>query len=238
MHRLVRVLAAAAAIASATAASAQSRAPAAREETDFDRNAGHLGLAFFGVRSFDFSTGTNVASQVDVYTVGVRRWGSSTGGFGKGWGLEGGVGLVFGSDKTERAAAGGTLTASASAFGLGLHLGMPLALAQGRHATVLVLPEANLILATGTNDLPVKTDWKGFGLDLGARAGIELQLGFIGAPQVSLDGSVGLGLHYQSTSWNPGAANLTGTSSNSRWRFGTDAPRGLIAGNLAIIYYL
>jgi hypothetical protein len=102
-----------------------------------------------------------------------------------------------------------------------------------------VAPELDLTWANGTNEAPgvlpgvIKTDWSGFALDLGARAGVEVHLGFIGVPELALQGSLGASFRYAETTAKPPGGDVT----DSGWRLGTERPRGLVVGNVAVIYY-
>lgn len=238
----IRALAAALGMALAAPAAAQARGappPPPREETDGEKAVGKWGLAFFGVQSLDFGTFNGPPNTVDVYTIGVRRWMQPSPGSTKIWGFDAGLGLVTGNKTHEDQLAAAPVTYKASALGLSLHFGLPVALARGRHITFLVLPEGNVLYATGGNDYtaplpgPGRTRWKGYGFDIGARAGFELFFGFLGMPQFALEGTVGLALHYASAT-----AKLNNLkASDSRWTFGTDKPLGFVTGNVAAIYY-
>jgi len=233
----LRILAAALGLALAGEASAQGKA---REETDGEHVVGAWGAAFFGQRTFDFGAFAGAPTTIDVYTVGVRHWmPGAPGGPLKGWAIDAGLGLGWNHRKHRDSTVGGTPTLEASGFGLGLHGGLPLALARTRHVTFLVIPELDLLYASGTTEAPgappavLKTDWSGFGLDLGARAGFELHFGFIGAPELSVEGSLGVAFRYTETTRKPPGAEFT----DSAWRLGTDRPTGLVVGNVAVLYY-
>jgi hypothetical protein len=233
----VRMLVAALALALAGEAGAQGKG---REEADGERVVGAWGAAFFGQRTFDFGTFAGGPHAVDVYTIGVRHWmpGAAGGPF-KGWGVDAGLGFGWSHGKHQDSTVGGTPTLESSDFGLGLHGGLPLALARTRHVTFLLVPEIDLLWASGSSESPgvppavIKTDWSGFALDLGARAGVELHLGFVGVPELSLQGSLGAAFRYAETTRKPPGVELT----DSAWRLGTDRPAGLVVGNVAVIYY-
>jgi len=233
----IRALAAALGIALAAPAVAQARGapPPPREETDGEKAIGRWGLAFFGVRSLAFGTFNAAPNNVDVYTIGVRRWMQPSPGATRTWGFDAGLGLVTGNVTHEAPVAGAAVTYKASALGLSLHLGLPVALARGRHINFIALPEANILYATGGNDYPgpTRTQWKGYGFDVGARAGFELFFGFLGMPQFALEGTVGVALNYNAASGKLGNAE----TKDSSWRFGTDKPLGFVIGNIAAIYY-
>jgi hypothetical protein len=234
----IRALAAVLGMALAAPAAAQARGappPPPREETDGEKAVGKWGLAFFGVQTLSFGTFNTAPNTVDVYTIGVRRWMQPSPGSTKIWGFDAGLGLVTGNRTHEAPVAGAPVTYKASALGLSLHLGLPVALARGRHITFLALPEGNVLYATGGNDYPGpgRTQWKGYGFDVGARAGFELFFGFLGMPQFALEGTVGVALHYSAATGKLGNAE----TKDSSWTFGTDKPLGFVTGNIAAIYY-
>jgi hypothetical protein len=71
-------------------------------------------------------------------------------------------------------------------------------------------------------------------LDLGARAGSEIHFGFMGIPQLSLQGSVGVRLNMNSTSGDPG------DNSTSHFDLATtvgDNPWNIFTSNVAALYY-
>jgi hypothetical protein len=154
------------------------------------------------------------------------------------WGVDAGLGFGYGRTKTETpVTGGGTSSAQASGFGLGFHVGLPIALAQGRHVTALLVPEVDFLYASGKADqgTPLRiVDWKGIGLDAGARLGAELYFGFLDMPQLALEGSLGVKVRYDSVSMTP---KVVGQSDVSHWSMGSDRPLGFLAGNVAVIYY-
>ncbi len=226
---------AAALLALALAGPAAAQGKGARDESDGDKVVGLWGVAYFGQHSFDFGAPA-LGNPVDVHVIGVRHWltGPSTGAL-KGIGLDLGVGFGWNDQKVKVPVPGGTLTTEASGFGFGLHGGLPLALARTRHATFLVIPEIDLVRASGSNDAPgpTSTDWGGWAFDLGARAGFELHFGFWDVPQLSVQGTVGAAFRYASATSTIGGVDTT----VSGWRFGTERPADFIVGNVAAIYY-
>jgi hypothetical protein len=136
-------------------------------------------------------------------------------------GLDGGLGI-------------GWLTGSApSPFAMVFHVGVPFALASSKHFTFIVSPEANLGFAhENTPGAPMMANntADGFLLDMGARVGAEIQFGFIGIPQLALQGSVGLLFTHTETNTNVAGVmtplhtnNLTTTVGGSPWAIFTNA---------------
>ena len=113
----------------------------------------------------------------------------------------------------------------------------PFAISTGKHYAFLAIPEANLgfsssSVKSGENDVTVS----GFRLDLGARAGAEIQFGFIDIPQLSLQATVGAALAFDRLS----AKNGANESSQSQTSFGTSVqnePWSIFRSNVAAIYY-
>lgn len=191
------VLLSASALAADPAPGAATAATAAGG-TDHEKVVGKLGFGWYGVSEIPVATGftvngTNVTlnkGSAVAPAVGVRYWLSDM------LGIDGALGLVTTSGSTETKAANTTTTVDKpSQFGLLLHAGVPLALATtGPHLTFLVTPELNVGFASGTIKAQNQpdVDLSGFLLNVGARAGAEIQFGFMGLPQLALEGSIGL----------------------------------------------
>jgi hypothetical protein len=129
------------------------------------------------------------------------------------------------------------------------HVGVPIALASAKHFTFEAIPEVNLGFASGTIKdqappnpagavVPTRADVKlsGFMLDIGGRIGGELHFGFIGVPELSVLGTVGLAFSTRKQS----AAVGGNTASNTDTTIGTsvqDTPFGIFSRNIAALYY-
>ena len=113
-----------------------------------------------------------------------------------------------------------------------IHLGVPIAVTTTKHATFLVTPELNL--GFGGSTVPAdpmvmddtETSNSGSLLQLGARGGAEIHFGFMGIPNLSLEGGIGLYLNRISVSTEKGdtSASLAQTAFatttfNSPWDF-------------------
>jgi hypothetical protein len=205
--------------------------------TDHAGVVGRYGATWFSPVSLAVLNGAaqnanELVGQLAVTPVGVRYWMAS------GWGIDAGVGLGFQSGSRESKSGNTTTTVDApSAFGLVLHGGAPFALSTGKHYSFLAIPEVNLgfsssSVKSGENDLTVS----GFHLDLGARAGAEIQFGFIDIPQLSLQATVGAALAFDRLSTKNGANE----GSQSQTNFGTSVqnePWSIFRSNVAAIYY-
>ncbi|MEO8901037.1 MAG: hypothetical protein ABI488_05160, partial [Polyangiaceae bacterium] len=77
----------------------------------------------------------------------------------------------------------------------------------------------------------------GFHLDIGARAGGEVQFGFIGIPELSLQAGVGVALTYDRVKATPGAGDATVQSRTSLGTSLAGNPWDIFTGNIAALYY-
>jgi hypothetical protein len=124
-----------------------------------------------------------------------------------------------------------------------LHVGVPLSLASYDHFSFQVVPEANVGLGSGSADTDAAdTSFNGFQLDVGARAGAEIQFGFMGIPQLSLQGSVGVlfGLQSLKTEVDPAGGGGSTTVTQNRTVLSTtvgDNPWNIFTSNVAALYY-
>lgn len=192
--------------------------------TDHSLMVGHLGVGYLGRVGVNVGVpGAPGAGTVNAPIIGVRYW------MNPGMGLDLGVGLGIdgGSDGTP------------SHWAFALHGGVPLALASGRHYTFEIVPEANIGLGGGSAPVAGMGDTKnkGFMLDLGARAGAEIQFGFMGLPELALQGSVGVMFNTQSSSSTPAGGPKADTSS---YRFGSTvfaSPWAIFTNSIAALYY-
>jgi hypothetical protein len=78
----------------------------------------------------------------------------------------------------------------------------------------------------------------GFHLDVGARAGAEIQFGFIGIPQLSLQGDIGLRIENDSVDAKDKGTNLS--YSQNQTTIGTVSgtnPWEIFTANVAALYY-
>lgn len=179
--------------------------------SDHARVSGHFGIGYLGTRGLNFPGAGGVA---DAPVVGVRYW------LDQGMGIDAGLGLRF---------SGGSNGFPSYNIAIA-HFGIPLALAGSKHFSFQVTPEANL--GYGSADPGAGPTNKTFHLDLGARAGAEVQFGFIGIPELGLQAGVGVGLNYDhySAAGNSGHQLAFGTSVG-------DNPWQIFTGNIAALYY-
>jgi hypothetical protein len=190
--------------------------------TDHSLVVGHLGFGYLGRPGVTVGNGGPGSGPVAAPVVGVRYW------FNEGMGLDVGLGLGINSGSNDPAAD------PPSAWALVLHGGVPLALASGRHYTFEIIPEANVGFGGGSGAANTN---KGFLLDLGARAGAEIQFGFIGLPELALQGSIGAMLSVTSQSSTPDGGPKSSASTTS---FGTtvyNSPWGIFTNSVSALYY-
>jgi hypothetical protein len=210
--------------------------------SEHDDMVGHLAVGYMGRATIPYGAYNGAATlQAPVPVIGVRYW------FDPRVGIDLGMGLWLGSASTDATPPGGP-TASADGpkpTAFILHAGVPLALASSRHFAFEIIPEANLGYANVTRDATADnavTKQAGTHFDLGARAGAEIHFGFIGVPQLSLVGSVGLRFQYDKLTYEtnpiggPGVTRL----STGMWDLSTtvnESPWNIFISNVGAFYY-
>ena len=224
--------------------------PAKRVEDDtpdHERFVGRFAVGYFGISQLPIAhenpgAAGVVRDNVNAPIIGVRYWLKRDIGLdlGLGFGLTGGsTEIVTGGN------AGGTTTIDKkSLFGLGIHGGVPLAFAHGRHYSFLVIPEATLGFTSGTlksqpNAAGVAApdqDLSGFKLDVGARVGAEIHFGFIGIPELSLEGSVGLFARRETVKWKQDTASASDGTTTFSTSVQSD-PWAIFVNNISAFYY-
>jgi hypothetical protein len=233
LFRRARALCAAALLAGASAAAAQPeelRAErddlvARRRDADLDRVNPGIGFGWFALSDVPIGGGADRTASAPV--LGIRWWmGAPLGPF-RTWGLD----LGFGVGRSSRQDSPEDVTRTA----LLLHGGLPLVVSATRHVAIEFIPELNLGLATGQE--ANGTDVSGSILELGVRAGAEIFFGFVGLPQLALEGSVGLSLRRENRTQQPtgGAERSVVTTT-----FGTSVqnqPWDLFRTSVAARYY-
>lgn len=192
----------------------------------------HFGIGYMGRRTININP-TGAPATVDAPIIGVRYWLDPL------IGIDAGLGLLFsgGSAKT-----GDTSTDLQGYTVFMLHGGVPLALAGSKHFSFQVIPELNFGIASSKTAPAAPggqgNDLSGIHFDIGARAGAEIQFGFIGIPELSLQAGIGLALSYDHSKITPaggGAATSVGTTS-----LGTSVgnnPWNIFTSNIAALYY-
>lgn len=192
--------------------------------TDHSLMVGRMGFGYLGRATVTVGM-PGATSDVAAPIVGVRYW------MNPGMGLDLGVGLGIQGGSND----GGD---PPSLWAVALHGGVPLALGGGRFYTFEIVPEANIGFGGGSQSVQgVDVTNHGFALDLGARAGAEIQFGFIGLPELALQGSIGAMFNIASNSGTPDGGDSVGQSS---YRFGTTVfanPWAVFTNSVAALYY-
>ncbi len=240
MNRLVApALAAALALPSSLAFAQAAPTTTAAHKADHDGVAGHFGATWFSPSVMPAIGDDTKASSLTVVPVGVRYWLSPS------LGIDAGLGLAFGSSKTSAQAGGQTTTTEhPSSMAFALHGGVPMALAAHQHFTFLAIPELNFAYSSSTytpagrtgQPAPSEQKLSGTYFDIGARAGAEVHFGFMGIPQLTLQGTVGAALAFVRSTFSDG----TTETSVSATRFATtvqNQPWSIFTSNVSAIYY-
>jgi hypothetical protein len=229
--------------APAPVAAANANAPAGNSE--HDDMVGHLAVGYLGRATIPYGQYNGAATlQAPVPVIGVRYWLDPM------IGLDLGAGLWMGSTSTDVTAPGANTSTSVSGpkpTAFILHAGVPLALTSSKHFAFEIIPELNLGHASVTQDAALTpnvgiTKQSGTHFDLGARAGAEIHFGFIGIPQLSLVGSVGLRFNYDKLTYEaePVAGAGRGKISTGMWDLSTtvnESPWNIFISNVSAFYY-
>jgi hypothetical protein len=224
------------------------QAAATTGDSDHDQVVGRLAVGYMGRVGVPVATGFNAGppatvatTNIDAPTIGVRYWIDQMIGLDVGLGM----GMAGGSVTTDP---GGNSVDDQGATAFLIHGGLPLSLASAGHFSFEIVPELNVgfgsssYKAPGTPPAQADVDYSGFLFDIGARAGAEIHFGFMGIPQLSLQGSIGLLYQMQSVKVTQKAFqnNPEQSVKHSTWRFATtvnDYPWNIFTSNVAALYY-
>jgi hypothetical protein len=204
-------------------------------QSDHDALVGHLGVGYFGVSQLPIAVppvGPSALPEggtVSAPVIGARYW------FQRRLGIDLALGLALSSGSFSANSANGSAPTS---FGFAAHVGLPIALLAISHYVFEVVPETLIGFTTGTvpgSGAPNQTV-NGFRLDAGARAGAEIHFGFIGIPQLALQGSVGLYFSFQSYGWKQSGNSASVQSETLTTNVGAN-PWAIFVNNIAALYY-
>jgi hypothetical protein len=203
---------------------------------DHDLVVGHFGVGYMGTRQILMADAAGAFAPVQAPVIGMRYWLDPM------IGIDAGLGLLL-QTGSQKADPGGVSTDRQGFTVFILHGGVPLALAGSKHFSFQIVPELNLGLASstlaGAGPGGADVDLSGFHLDVGARAGAEIQFGFIGIPELSLQAGVGLALNYDrvkaTAKTNP--EQSIATSQTILSTSVGDNPWNIFTGNIAALYY-
>jgi hypothetical protein len=196
--------------------------------SDHDKMSGHVGVGYLGQSSVLLGSG---GGSMNAQIIGIRYWTSPT--------LAIVAGLGFGSTSSS-SKAGGTTVDGPSATAFALKGGVALPLATGKHYAFVLEPQLVIGYATQTikpaGGTGGNTENSGTSIGVGATAGAEIHFGFMGIPELSLIGSVGLAFQTASgkTKTDAGETSVSATSIST---FTLANPWNIFAGNVAAIYY-
>ena len=210
------------------AAQPAKEAPAEYAGNDHDLFVHHIGVGYFGISQLPVGSGGAAQATVNAPVIGLRYWATRMVGVD--------VGLGFGY---QTSSTNGT-TGSTNTYGFALHGGLPLALADSKHFSFEVVPiEATLGFTGGSIPTggPMSESVHGLRVDVGARVGAELHFGFIGIPQLALEGSIGLFIQHQS--WGSTIGNGPSTGANTT-TFATSVgsdPWAIFTDSISALYY-
>jgi hypothetical protein len=210
------------------------QAAAVAGSSDHDAVVGRLAVGYLGRSGLTIGSDAMGGTQATIAApvIGVRYWLSDF------MGIDAGLGFATASSSAESGDVEADLPGETVFI---LHGGVPLSLASAGHFSFQIVPELNVGFA-GRSDDPdddgpaEEIKQGGFHLDVGARAGAEIHFGFIGVPQLSLQGNVGLRLNMESTSFEQGMVDV----STSSFGIGTtvgDNPWNIFTSNVAALYY-
>ncbi|MCS6898596.1 MAG: hypothetical protein RMJ98_10215 [Myxococcales bacterium] len=246
------MLAGAAMLAPSQAHAQQPPAPApaaggaAAGGTDHAQVSGTFGVGYLGLGGITIAgglpdAGGNITRRnIDAPIIGVRYWLSES------FGIDAGIGFGIESGKTTDKNAGTTTEVEKpSATGFLLHAGVPLVLGTpGQHHTFQVVPELNVGFGSSTikfpsppgGTAPPDLTLGGFRLDIGARAGTEIQFGFMGLPKLALQATVGI--YFTTTNASAKQDQREFTDSNTRIGTTVQAPPwAIFTNNISALYY-
>jgi hypothetical protein len=212
-------------------------AAAAAGSSDHDQVVGRLALGYLGRRSMGVGasgTGGGAVANPEAPIIGIRYW------IDQMLGIDAGVGLLIAGGSWEDDDGTTTTDGDLPSFTVFmLHGGVPLSLASADHFSFQIVPEVNVGIGSGTDgDGDIKHN--GFQLDLGARAGAEIQFGFMGIPQLSLQGSIGALFALQSLKTDVDVGPTTVTATQNATVLTTtvgDNPWNIFTSNVAALYY-
>lgn len=202
-------------------------------KTDHESVVERIGVGWFGVSNV--MVGTDGETLV-APTLGARYWIDS------GLGVDAAIGLTVGTSGGERTTPVSTTDVEGpNVFGILGHLGLPLAFHSSEHYTFLVIPEVNIgygrikdTVGGGTSEERVQT---GVRFEVGARAGAEIQFGFIGVPELALEASVGVRLAHQRLRRSVGDADVLRLSATGLSTLSVNDPWDFFRSTVAARYY-
>ncbi len=202
--------------------------------TDHERVLDRIGVGWFGVSNV--MVGTEGDTLV-APTLGARFWLDGT------MGVDVALGLVVGTSGGERMTPVTTMDVEGpSTFGILGHAGLPLAFHSSEHYTFLVIPEVNVGFGrikdtVGGGTTSSERSQTGLRLEVGARAGAEIQFGFIGVPELALEASVGVRVSHQRLRRAIGDEDVLRVSATGLQTLSVNDPWDFFRSTVAARYY-
>lgn len=205
---------------------------AGSEKADHDLVVGKIGIGYLGSLGTPLGAG---GGSLTAHIVGMRYW------FNPGMGLTAGLGFGTQSGSTSR---DGQNTDLPAATTFALKGGLPIALTTGKHYAFVIEPQLVFGYSTQTQNIPNgggTIENTGYRFALGGTAGGEIHFGFMGIPELSLIGSVGLAFDTLGgkTKTNPsgGGGSEQAFSMTSVSTFTRENPWDIFKANVAAVYY-
>lgn len=228
VRTLIAAVAAIATLSSAPAFAQDVTVSNAPGRTDHDQVVGKLGLTYFG--QFNVPLGADPSDDgVDTQLVGVRYW------LNDNMGVDAAIGLGIFSGSTK---SGGTSVDITTPTAFALAVGVPFKLFAGQHYTFFGEPLIDLGFASATDKSTSTTvDISGFRFAFGARAGAEIQFGFIGIPQLALDATLSLLGDVRTGSQQPSGGTEDSFSTFTLTTDTQNQPWNIFQGNVVVRYY-
>lgn len=207
------------------------QAAAVAGSSDHDSVVGRLAVGYLGRSAVAIGQPAGLTPTViPAPIVGVRYWISDM------LGIDAGLGIGLTGGSTE---AGGDDVDLAGWHAVLIHGGVPLSLASAGHFSFQIVPELNIGFAGSSFTPPGGGDEvsaSGFHLDVGARAGAEIQFGFIDLPQLSLQGGVGLRFNMDSQSAETAAGEVSASQTSLSTTVNGD-PWDVFTSSISALYY-
>jgi hypothetical protein len=201
-------------------------------DSDHDQMVGRFAVGYLGRQTLHHGIAyTPVVAPI----IGARYWINDM------IGIDAGIGLNMLGGKATLTDADDVKAAGHNAFLL--HVGVPLNLADSKHFSFQVVPEANVgLVGTGDQDADpdITLKSKGTFFNIGAKVGGEIHFGFMDIPQLSLQGNVGLYLQTEGVkdTFDDGTDVIEAT--NSYTSLGTTLgadPWDMFTSSVSALYY-
>ncbi|MDX2021690.1 MAG: hypothetical protein SF187_15720 [Deltaproteobacteria bacterium] len=197
--------------------------------TDHQRVTGHWGIEARSVIPLEASKNNPDprcpainCRDVKLMSIGIRRWHTERYAYA--------AGLTLGLGGGSTAGTGSGTGSWDTYFGIGPNVAAYWMLSQWKHVTVSATPQLGLLYFA-----PSGSGNKTLAINAAAKVEAEVQLGFMGLPNLSLGTDVGLGLNYTHI-----GKDDAGAGGYSYWTVGTTGPSSLwgLATNAFLRFYL